>query len=195
MQHNYEDSEDLYNECKYQMAKNYIEQKLYDAALNELDGLDYKDSKELTDSILNGKSSINQFINRYNAMVDILKNKVGVTIAKLDVSKFNNNEIIAGTSSKILFNQSEETNAKYEIISCMWRQSPWIMKNDEELLGEIYCCIAGFSDSNDYDLIGKVVGELLNEGSELYSSTQYNGLSYTLSRSKKEMTLGIRPAQ
>ena len=186
----YKDSEDLYKQSMYILGKQYAEKKQYDEAVNCLQDLNYEDSEAILASIVNGENSINKFVERYNAMTAILKEKQGVTIPKLDVSNLTGNQITTGIGATVTFNMSaDDVNCKYNIVSFMWSKSPWILTDSYELTGDMYCCLAGYLPENDYETIGNIMDDIIIQGSKLYASSHYNGYFYTFSQTKKETTI------
>lgn len=188
----YEDSKELLGECKYIIGKGLYEKKDYENALKYLDKLKYKDSEAMVENIKNNPYSINKFIERYNAMADILNETKGAGVKKLDVNNVSDNKIETGTEAVLKFNSSsdEDIDCKYEITSFMWSKKGWIFVDENLLTAEWYCSVAGFVPDSNYDSVGDILTSVTN-GSEnsLYASAKFGDSNYTISKSKKVITL------
>lgn len=189
----YEDSKELLAECKYILGKELYEKKDYENALTYLDKLNYKDSEAMVEAMVNSPYSLNKFIERYNEMADIINKIEGAGIAKLSADNVSDNKIETGVGATVTFNRSsdKQLDCKYEISSFMWYKKAWILIDANKLAGEWYCCVAGFIPDSDFDTVNDIVTGMMNSsGGGMYASTDYGDSSLTISKTKKELTIG-----
>lgn len=141
---------------------------------------------------INKERTLKKFVERYNAMADIMKKDKNITVKKLKEEDLDENQIETGIGATIIFNQSaEDTDCRYDIKSFMWSKSPWAFTDSEVLLANIYCCLAGYSSDNDYTTIGKIVSQIGEEATTgVYGSVHTGKYMYNMSVIKKEMTVG-----
>ena len=188
----YEDSNEYLIKSSYELGKQYLDEGNYESAVNCLDGLNYEDSEKLVESIVNGTYSLNKFVERYNAMVDVMKDKEGITIEKLDANNLSIDQLTTGTGGTITFNNAadEEIDCRYEITSFMWEKSPWIFSDANALTADWYCCVAGFTPDSTYESVGDIIGDMVDSsGGGIYGSTYVGDLFYNISKTKSTITI------
>ncbi len=190
----YEDSEELYKKATYELGKQYLEKGSYDEAIKCLKDLNYEDSEELVDSIENGETTLNKFIERYNAMADIVSEKQNVTIGKLDAENVKDGEISTSTGATLTFNKwtdDENIDYRYDVDSFMWDKTQWVFIDSYKLTADWYCCVAGYIPDSTYESIGTIVTSMVN-GADFYGSTRYNGYFFSTGKTQSELSLSGR---
>lgn len=188
----YKDSDELYKKSLYELAQKYINENSYSDAIKCLEGLNYNDSEELLNSIQNGEYSLNKFIERYNAMAEILREKQLTSIDNLSIDNIENDKLKTSTGAIISFNESfdEEIDYRYEIKSFMWYKRGWIFVDSDRILADWWCTVAGYNPNNTYEIVGDILTDLAdNSGDGMYGSITYGDLFYNTSRTKAELTL------
>ncbi|MGC4017903.1 MAG: tetratricopeptide repeat protein [Muricomes sp.] len=188
----YKDSEELMKLCKYNLGKELYEKKDFGNALTYLEKLNYQDSETMVDSINNNPYSLNKFVERYNAMTDIISQREGITIEKLSIDSASDNQIKTATGATVFFNRaSKEVDCKYQINSFMWDKTGWVFADTNKLIADWYCCVAGFTPDTTYesatDILTGITG---SAGTGIYGSTTYGDSFYNTSKTKKELTVG-----
>lgn len=185
----YSDSEDLYKKCQYNLGKQYMEQSDYSNAVACLQNLDYEDSKQLLDSIVNGENSINKFIERYNIAVEALNSGENLGLKKLDASNLKDNKIETGIGGTIEFNQSSEEDCRYNIVSFMWSKTPWILTDSDLLLAEMLCCCTAYLVGESPETATNIITSAIENGDySSYGSETYKDNFFTISKTKKVVT-------
>ena len=141
---------------------------------------------------INKERTLKKFVERYNAMADIMKKDKNITVKKIKEEDLNGNEIETGIGATIKFNQADDDiDCRYDIETFMWSKRPWAFTDSEVLLADIYCCLAGYSSDNDYTTIGKIVSQIGEEATTgVYGSVHTGKYMYNMSVIKKEMTVG-----
>lgn len=188
----YKDSEELVKLCKYNRGKELYETKDYGNALTYLEKLNYQDSETMVESINNNPYSLNKFIERYNAMTDIINEREGVTIDKLNLDNASDNQIKTATGATVFFNKSseEDIDCKYEITSFMWDKTGWVLTDTNKILADWYCCVAGFTPDITFESAGTILSGIMDSaGTGIYGSTRYGDSFYNTSKTKKELTI------
>lgn len=192
---NYKDSDEQKKFCEYKIAEQLYNEGDYPGALEYFRPLaeqDFQDSAELVDSIENGEFSLNQFVERYNQMADIIREKQNVVIVKLDPSQMADNQIKTGTGASITFNgaSGQEIDCRYNIESFMWYKKGWLLLDVKQIIGEWFCCAAGFTPDSTYDSAGDIISSLTESaGSDMFGTIDYGSFSYNTSKTKAELTL------
>ncbi|MFR5636726.1 MAG: tetratricopeptide repeat protein [Mediterraneibacter faecis] len=181
----YKDSEDLYKKCQYTLGKQYIEKSDYDNAVNCLQDLNYEDSEEVLDSIINGENSINKFVERYNNVVDALNNGKNLGLKKIDANNLKDNKITTGIGGTIEFNINSEEDCRYNIVSFKWSKTPWVLTGSDLLTGEMFCCCSAYLVDESPDIaMGIITSAIENGNYGIYGSETYKDNFFTISKTK-----------
>lgn len=188
-ENHYEDSEELYKECSYELGKKYLNEKDYANAITYLKDIDFKDSKELVDKLVNGENSLNKFIERYNKAVDVVQ-KVA-PIKKLDINDFSDNQIPTGMGALLKFNEASENDCTYGVEQCMWYLKGWILANEDYITSEWACLTSAInpdiSPEEALDVIVEAM-ESAGDGFGAYGSTTRGKYQFTVSKTKAVLT-------
>ena len=185
----YSDSEEFYKESQYNLGKKYIEVKDYENAVSCLQGLNFEDSEELLDPIINGENSINKFVERYNNVVDALNNGKNLGLKKIDANNLKDNKITTGIGGTIEFNINSEEDCRYNIVSFKWSKTPWVLTGSDLLTGEMFCCCSAYLvDESPDTAMGIITSAIENGNYGIYGSETYKDNFFTISKTKKIVT-------
>ena len=193
----YEDTKELYNECQYEIGIQFLEKGDFDKAIEYLEDLEYKDSQQKVNDLLNGERSLNAFIERYNKMVDVLENEIGVSLDKISLSDvdYDKKTITTSIGAEIRLNEftDDESMFKYEINSFLWVKRAWAFVDSDLLTADMCCVAGGFFPGSSYE---KIIGNLAHVAEKAeggYGSIELNGYRYVMALTQAETDFSITP--
>lgn len=195
----YKNSAELYNECQYQIGVQYLEEKDYENAVLCLQKIEYKDSVELVDKIVNGEYSLNSFIERYNKMTEILQEKEGVSIKKISLENVDDETKTITTSigAVVRLNQftEDKQNYKYEINSFLWIKKAWVFVDAELLTADMCCLAAGLLPGKTYEEIINNLVQVTENSGGMYGSAEIDGFKYVIAKTQPEVNFSMTPLE
>lgn len=180
----FKDSEEIYNEAKYNYTMELIESENLEKALpllEELSKLEYKDSKELFEEISNNKNTLKHFVERYNTMMETL-DKQGKAACNINIEKFDEKGKLKlpMSSATISFN-NEKNGEKFKTDITNINFSCSISSEYDAMfaLCELYATIAGFVPDTDYAIVENIINNLLDNSEFTYNEYNFKNYSFT----------------